>query len=189
LISDDELEVLSFYRASELAGSVLFGRLALQTTIDSLRAPLTRHCMEEARHAWLLTELIDRLGATPLRMAHTYQSEVGQILGLPGSMLEILCLTRVLELAVVDQYRRHAALPGLNPAIQKVLKQMVRDEARHIDWIQLELEAHAREYGSERLDAALRKAESARREVFSKLLASETGRRYFAKLEGPGDAA
>jgi rubrerythrin len=189
LISDDELQVLSFYRASELAGSVLFGRLALQTTIDSLRAPLTRHCMEEARHAWMLTDLITRLGATPLRTEQTYQSEVGHIVGLPGSMLEILCLTRVLELAVVDQYRRHSALPGLNPAIQKVLKQMVRDEASHIDWIQLELEAHAKEHGSDKLDAALRKAESARREVFAKLLASETGRRYFAQLDGPGGAS
>jgi hypothetical protein len=118
----------------------------------------------------------------------TYQSEAGKIFGLPGSMLEILCLTRVLELAVVDQYSRHAALPGLNPAIRKVLKQMVRDEAGHIDWIQLELEAHAKEHGRGRLDAALRRAESARREVFSSLLASDTGRRYFAKLVGPVDA-
>ena len=47
MISRDELEVLSFYRASELAGSVLFGRLALQTTIDELRGPLTRHCLED----------------------------------------------------------------------------------------------------------------------------------------------
>jgi hypothetical protein len=61
----------------------------------------------------------------------------------------------------------------------------VRDEASHIDWIQLELEAHAKEYGRDWLDAALRKAESARREVFSKLLGSETGRRYFAKLDDP----
>ena len=184
MISDDELEVLSVYRASELAGAVLFGRLALTTTIDSLRAPLTRHSLEEARHAWLLTELIGSLGATPQRTARTYQSEMSKVFGLPGSMLEILCLTRVLELGVLDLYRRHAELPGLNPAIRNVLQEMVRDEAGHIDWIQRELDAHAKAHGKDKVDAALRKAESARREVFSRLLGSETGRRYFARLDG-----
>jgi hypothetical protein len=66
MITNDELYVLSYYRAGELAGSVLFGRLALHTAIDHVRAPLTRHCMEEAEHAWLWTKTIEDLGHTPL---------------------------------------------------------------------------------------------------------------------------
>lgn len=183
MISDNELQILSFYRASELAGSILLGRLALQTTNDRLRGPLTEQCLEEARHAWLFTKLITDLGGTPLRMTQTYQSEVGKTYGMPESMLDILCLTRVLEVEVLDHYVRHARMPDLQPAIRQTLETIIEDESGHVDWIQAELDGYAAEHGRARVDAALRRAEEASRTVFQEL------RRHPAMLAYFGDLA
>ena len=97
MISNEELYILSYYRAGELAGSILFGRLAFHTEVDSLRSPLTHHCLEEAEHAWVWTKAIKDLGGTPIKVTHTYQTEYGRAFGMPKNILEVLCLTQVLE--------------------------------------------------------------------------------------------
>lgn len=179
MISSDELEVLSFYRASEMAGALLLGKLALQTSNERLRGPLTEQCAEEARHSWLFTKLITDLGATPLRMTRTYQSEVGKVYGLPESMLDILCLTRVLEAEVLEHYMQHAAKPDLRPAIRETLETIIEDEQGHVDWIQNELDDYVRRRGQERVDAALRRAEEASAVVFAELRRTPTAQTYF----------
>jgi len=186
MMSDAELQILSFYRASELAGSILLGRLALQTTNDRLRVPLTEQCLEEARHAWLFTKVITDLGATPVRMTQTYQSEVGKVYGMPENMLDILCLTRVLEVAVLDHYVRHARMPDLHPAIRQTLETVIEDESGHVDWIQTELDAYAQEHGRARVDDALRRAETASRAVLQELRRHPAVKAYFGDTaEGP----
>ena len=72
MISAKEHYILSYYRAGELSGSLLMGRLAMHTTIDAIRIPLTRHCMEEAQHAWLWTQTIEKLGMRPLKVTDTF---------------------------------------------------------------------------------------------------------------------
>ncbi|HUP18464.1 MAG TPA: hypothetical protein VM778_00775, partial [Gemmatimonadota bacterium] len=57
-IDENELWLLSYYHASELAGALVMGRLAAQTDDDELRVRLTEHCAEEANHAWLWTRTI-----------------------------------------------------------------------------------------------------------------------------------
>ena len=182
MISSEELEILSFYRASELAGAILLGKLALQTGNDRLREPLTEQMAEEARHAWLFTKLIMELGATPLRMTRTYQSEVGRVYGLPSSMLDILCLTQVLEVEVLDHYIRHAQMPNLHPAVRKTLETIIEDERGHVDWIKAELDGYGQRRGPGRVEAAMRKAERARAAVFETLRHTKTAENYFGDL-------
>lgn len=179
MIGPDEVRVLSFYAASELAGVVLLGRLALHTTIDRLRAPLIEQCMEEARHAWLFTKAIVDLDATPVRVSETYQSEVGKAFGMPEGMLDILCLTRVLEVAVLEHYRRNAARPGLHPIVRGTLERVIEDESGHVDWVQAELERYAGQHGAQAVEDAIRRAERASQAALARLLASPTARAYF----------
>jgi len=84
---------------------MLLGKLALHTNHDHLRVPLTEQCLEEAKHAWMLTETIQKLGAVPLKITQTYQSELGKIYGFPDGTVDILCLTRVLEVVALETYQ------------------------------------------------------------------------------------
>jgi hypothetical protein len=86
ILPDDELWALSYYRASELAGALLFGRLARSTADDELAVFLTEHFAEEARHAWLWTDTIRRLGHVPVRIRETYQSRYARAIGIPASV-------------------------------------------------------------------------------------------------------
>lgn len=184
-ISEDELYVLSFYRASELAGSMLFGRLAFHTTIDELRAPLTRHCLEEAEHAWLWTQTIQELGHTPLRVTQTYQAEYSRELGLPQDTLELLCLTQVLEKRVLVHFRQHLEQPGTHELIRRALQQMLDDEVGHIGWVRQKLDAYAAEGPEQqgRLEASMARIEAVDQRAWERLALESRYRRFFQPAE------
>jgi rubrerythrin len=177
-LSPEELQILSFYRASELAGAMLLGKLALHTNLDQLRIPLTEQCLEEARHAWMLTETIQRLGAVPLKVTRTYQSELGKILGFPESTLEILCFTRVLEVVALEAYQQHVRLPRVTPEVRTTLEAIIEDEVGHIDWIQAELDKRVEGPDGDAVRRAIAAAESASREASQTLYADPVIQRY-----------
>ena len=187
-MSPEELRILSFYRASELAGAVLLGRIGLMTTNDRIRVPLTEQCAEEAKHAWLFTKLISDLGAVPERMTQTYQSEVGKVLGIPESVLDILCLTQLLEVEALTHYQRHAAMAGIDPRLRETLRVVIEDEEGHVDWVANELEKMKTEIGADAVGRAMRQAQDATRDVFAKLRAHPIVRAYFGDLAEPTDA-
>src|SRR3990167_6156261 len=124
-LSENEQYILSFYRASELAGGLLMGKLAFHTDLEELRSPLTRHAAEEMHHAWLWTETLGKLGLTPTKVTHTYQTEYCGIFGLPTQMLEILGLTQVLEKRALEQYQAQLQKSGLHPLVQKTLDEII----------------------------------------------------------------
>lgn len=134
-IPADELWVLSYYRASELAGALLFGRLARRTIDPEMAALLTDHFAEEARHAQLWTQTIRRLGHWPIRITETYQSRYAREIGLPTSIPQILVLTRVFEERICHHFSRHARRPNTHPAVKETLLTMLRDESQHLDWV------------------------------------------------------
>ncbi len=181
MISDDDLYVLSFYRASELAGSMLFGRLAFHTTIDEIRAPLTRHCMEEAEHAWLWTETITRLNRAPLKVTSTYQTEYGREFGLPKDTLELLCLTQVLEKRVVTHFERHLRATGTHALVRKTLQRMIDDEAGHIGWVRAKLDEYASSGHEARLHVLMARLEEIDRNAYQRLALDSKYARLFAE--------
>jgi bacterioferritin (cytochrome b1) len=160
-LSADELYIASFYRASELAGAMLLGKLALHTNHEQLRVPLTEQCLEEARHAWMLTETMHRMGRIPLKITRTYQSELGKILGVPESTVDVLCLTRVLEVVALETYQKHVAMPHASSELRATLEAIIEDEVGHIDWIQAELDKHAGGPDGKRVREAIARAEAA----------------------------
>jgi len=178
MLSAEELHILSFYRASELAGSMLLGKLALHTNHDHLRVPLTEQCLEEAKHAWMLTQTIDKLGAVPTKITQTYQSELGKVYGFPESTVDILCLTRVLEVVALETYQRHVALRGVTPAVKETLEAIIEDEVGHIDWIQAELEKYADGPDGEKVKHAIAASEAASKTVSEKFYENPLIQRY-----------
>ena len=179
MLTKDELYVLSYYRAGELAGSVLFGRLALHTTIDHIRTPLTKHCLEEAEHAWLWTKTIEDMGHRPLKVTETYQTEYGREFGLPKNTLEVLCLTQILERRVMMHFNRHLKRPETHPFVKKTLQKMIDDETEHLGWVWRELKAHSREYGDGEVEATMRKLKAMDQRVYSRLASKSPFREYF----------
>ena len=146
-ISENELWILSYYRESELAGSLVMGRLARETDDDDLRVHLTEHCAEEAHHAWLWTETILKVGGTPKRVAETYQARYYAEIGTPTSLLEILALTQVFERRVIRHFRAHLKWPNTHPLVAKTLQRMIDDEVGHITWVKARLDRYASERG------------------------------------------
>ncbi len=180
MMSEQELYLLSFYRASELAGSLLFGKLAFHTSIDELRVPLTRHCLEEAEHAWMWTETITQLGHTPVKVTQTYQSEYGKEFGMPQDMLEIFCLTQVLEKRVLSHFDTHLRTPGTHPLIRQTLQKMIEDEAGHIGWVRAKLDEYSQNGGQERLERVMAELREIDRRVYERVVLNSSFSKFFA---------
>jgi rubrerythrin len=142
-IRPEEVWVLSYYRASELAGALLFGRLARRTTDRELAVFLTEHFAEEARHAWLWTDTLRRLGHLPIPITETYQSRYARAVGLPTSMPELLALTSVFEERIYRHFSLHARRPDTHPLVRETLGGMLRDEDGHLDWVRTKLAEYA----------------------------------------------
>ena len=146
-INENDLWILSYYRESELTGSLVMGRLARETDDDDLRVHLTEHCAEEAFHAWLWTETILKVGGTPKRVAETYQARYYAEIGTPASLLEVLALTQVFERRVIRHFRAHMKWPNTHPAVLETLQRMIDDEVGHISWVKDRLDRYAAEKG------------------------------------------
>ena len=138
-LQPEEVWVLSYYRASELAGALLFGRLARRTTDGELAVFLTEHFAEEAQHAWLWTDTLRRLGHRPIAITETYQSRYAREIGLPTSMPKILALTRVFEERIYHHFSLHARRKDTHPLVRETLLRMLRDEDGHLDWVRTKL--------------------------------------------------
>lgn len=182
MISEQELYVLSYYRACELAGSILFGKLAFRTSIDAYRIPLTQHCLEEAEHAWRWTAVIRDLGRTPIRVTQMYQTEYGKRFGIPENILEIFCLTQVFERRTLYHFTKHLQLPGTHPLIRAALQKMIDDESGHIGWIRTELDQYARENGPDKLELIMQKVTAMDQEVYTTLVQTTPFCEYFKDL-------
>lgn len=181
-ISEQELYILSYYRACELAGSLLFGRLAFHTDIDEYRAPLTEHSLEEAEHAWLWTKTILELGAQPMKVTHIYQSEYGKEFGMPENILDIFCLTQVFEKRTLSHFTKHLNLPSTHPLIKKALQKMIDDESGHIGWIRSELDRYEKEQGKDKLKVIMDRIEAMDEKVYEKLATTSPFKEYFKEI-------
>jgi|AntRauTorckE6833_2_1112554.scaffolds.fasta_scaffold05659_5 rubrerythrin len=179
-ITDDELYILSYYRACELSGAILFGRLALHTKFDEIRSKLTEHTLEEAKHAWLWNKTIEDLGRVPVKVTNHYQTEYGKEYGMPTDVVEILCLTQVFEKRTLEHFEKHLHKKDLHPLIHKTLADMIEDEAGHISWVRDYLDKYEKENGPERVESLLARMQEVDDKIYTKLEATEPFKSYFA---------
>lgn len=166
-VSEDERWLLSYYRSSEIAGAVFFGRLARTLPSGPIQADVTRHFADEANHARYWTDCLETLGVSPMRVGEAYQDRYLDEAGLPANLIEILSVTYVFERRVVEHYRRHLAAPGLRPVVSSTLRRILRDEGWHLHWVRSALDELAERHGRDVVEAALDHFVAADRAVYA----------------------
>jgi hypothetical protein len=133
---------LNWYRQSELEGALLLGKMVRHASDPLLVSHLTRHCADEARHAWLWERTRAGLGLATIRIDRSYQSFYLEAAAAPRSLPEVLGLTHIFEQRVHRQFSEEIADPDLPAAVRRTLNALVRDEAGHLEWVGRWLAAH-----------------------------------------------
>jgi hypothetical protein len=126
---------LNWYRQSELEGALLLGRMVRGVTDSYLVGRLTRHCADEARHAWLWTNTLQALRLPHVRIRRSYQSFYLDEIATPRTLTEVLALTHIFEHRVHRHFVEELGRRGLPDAVRRTFRAMVRDEQGHLDWI------------------------------------------------------
>jgi rubrerythrin len=126
---------LNWYRQSELEGALLLGRMIRRATDPYLVGQLTRHCADEARHAWLWARTLETLDLQTVRIHRSYQSFYLDEIATPRGLAEVLALTHVFEQRVDRHFAGELRRPGLPDAVRRTLSILIRDEQSHLDWI------------------------------------------------------
>jgi bacterioferritin (cytochrome b1) len=166
MLDENTLWLLSYYRTSEISGSLFFGRLARTVRDGRMQHDLSKHYADEAQHAWYWTNCITKLDARPLPLDTAYQDRYLDAAGMPANLMEILALTQVFERRVIRQYALHSRAPELQPAIRETLDRIMQDEKWHIQWVRDALSRMAQEYGPEAVDGALKRYLEADADVY-----------------------
>lgn len=126
---------LNWYRQSELEGALLLGRLVRLAPDPILVARLTRHCADEARHAQVWADTIERLGLPYIAITRSYQSLFAEHGGPPAGLGEVLAFTQVFEQRVHKRFTDELARPGLPAAARDAFAVMLEDEKDHLEWV------------------------------------------------------
>ena len=72
-ISEYERWILSFYRTSEISGSLFFAGLANSLKAGRIQHDMTKRYADEAMHAWYWTDCLNKLGVEPMELGNTSQ--------------------------------------------------------------------------------------------------------------------
>ena len=167
-LPEDHLWLLSFYRTSEISGSLFFGKLARTLRPGPIQIDMTKHFADEASHAWYWTECIRDRGGEPMKLEDAYQDQYAAAAGMPANLMEVLAITQVFERRVINQYTRHARLEGLAVPVVRTLERIMQDELWHIDWVKKALESLEPEYGKDTIEKTLERLRAADREVYER---------------------
>lgn len=178
-LSDDELFLLSYYRSSEINGSLFFGRLARVLRPGPIQHDMSKHFADEAQHAWYWTQCIDRLGARPMKLADAYQDRYLEAAGAPANLMEVLAVTLVFERRVINQYARHLAAGRVHPEIAATISRIMEDERWHVQWVRDALVGMEERHGKEQVAQTLKRYRDADREVYAETIAEYEARLGF----------
>lgn len=142
-IDQRELEILNFYRASELRGGRVLAAVAERARESDLFMELTRHAAEEVEHARLWAETLRDLGGRPRPTRDTAQARYAAEVGRPSSLLHVLALTQLFERGVYAHFVERARDPRTHPRIRSTLVRMIEEEKGHLCWVKRWLDAQA----------------------------------------------
>jgi hypothetical protein len=166
------VDLLHQYRSAEIRGAGVILKLARLATSSYQRVNFSRHLKDEGVHAWLWTRALETLGADVIDVDDPYQARLGQIFGLPRTLVELLALTVVSERRGLATYRAHLEMGGAPLAVERTLRAVVKDEQWHVEWISAEL--HSGQFDDDEAQLVLRRAEAADADAV-KSLATELG--------------
>lgn len=148
-ITNHELKVLNFYRASELYGGLVLAQMARRVRDPRVSLEMLKHSAEEIDHARLWTETILSVGGKIQPVRDTYQAYYARAVGRPISLLHVLALTQVFERRVYRHFLAHLRQRGTHPAVKATLARMIEEEKGHLGWVKEWLDEQARTRGAE----------------------------------------
>ena len=167
-VAEHEIELLNFYRASELHGGLVLGQMVARARDTQLALDLTRHSAEEVVHAQLWTETIIALRGDVRPVRDTYQRYYARLVGAPTTMLEVLAITQVFERRVYRHFTEHLHRPGTHSQICTTLWRMIDEEKGHLNWVARWLKRRTLEGAA--VSEIMRRYEEADEEVYATLL-------------------
>jgi len=148
-VSDRELGILNFYRASELHGGLILGQVARRARDPYVAVELLRHSAEEITHARYWAETIVAVGGRICPVRETYQTRYAAAVGHPVGVLHVLALTQVFERRVYRHFTEHLRRPGTHPAVVATLEVMLEEEKGHLSWVRDWLKQQSAQRGAE----------------------------------------
>lgn len=175
-MNENDLWLMSFYRSSEIAGALFFGRVA-RTIRGPLQVDVTHHFADESNHAHYWTQCLDRLDARAIPMRDAYQDRYLEAVGIPASLMEVMAITQVFEKRVIAQYHAHLRQPDILVPVKETIEKIMTDERWHVRYVREALSAMEGQYGAEEIAATLQRFTNADEEVFRDVLA-EYGERF-----------
>lgn len=164
-----ELDLLNFYRASELHGGLILGQIARRARDPKLVLALTRHAAEEVVHAQCWTETMISLGGNPCPVRDTYQARFARSLRAPVSLFHVLALTHVFERRVFRHFTLHLRRPGTHPAISTTLRRLLDEEREHLSWVKSWLEEQEKVRGRDLVTRTMRQFADADEAIYAEL--------------------
>ena len=171
-VSENELQLLNFYRASELHGGLILGQVARRSRDPLLATALLQHSAEEIAHARYWTETILAVGGRICPVRQTYQTRYAAAVGHPVGVLHVLALTQVFERRVYRHFTEHLRRAGTHRIVCATLTRMLEEEKGHLSWVRHWLEEQSADRGEEVREIMRRYTDADRRiyEVISREL-------------------
>jgi bacterioferritin (cytochrome b1) len=164
-----EIDLLNFYRASELHGGLILAQLVRRVRDPHLVLALTRHAAEEVVHAQCWTETILTLGGVPRPVRDTYQARYARVLRAPISLFHVLALTQVFERRVFRHFTLHLRRPGTHPAVCATLRQLLDEERDHLSWVKTWLDQQEKVRGRDLVVRTMREFADADETIYAEL--------------------
>jgi hypothetical protein len=176
MLDENELWIMSYYRASEIAGAEFFARLARSVRAGPIQRDLTKHFADEAAHAWYWTACIEAHGKEPVKVRDAYQSQYLAAAGMPVNLMEVLAITQVFERRAIRQYTLHRQKHDLSDATRETLDRIMIDEKWHLRWIRDALRTLEDQYTKDAISATLRRFAAADEAVYLQTMAEHEQR-------------
>jgi bacterioferritin (cytochrome b1) len=177
-LSENDLWLLNYYRASEINGALFFGRIA-RVVRGPLQVDVTHHFADEATHANYWTECLRDLGHNPSRQVRGYQDQYFDAAGVPASLMEVLAITLVFERRTMNQYGSHLR-SAPHPTVRQTLERIMVDERWHVKYVRDALQEMSARYGEEQVNQTLDRYTAADQEVYAQTIA-EHGERMLLR--------
>ena len=173
--------LLNLLRAGEVRGGSDVLLLSEMVSDQQLKLDLAHHAMDEARHAFILLRRMQELGYNPTRVPHdldrletlwerSRMRDVRHVYSDRGTigeaeMMEFTALAIIPERDAATKLRaNHEALAG-DPPTQAVIMSILRDEERHMAYLEAWLERFARRFSPRAVASTRERLEAVYREM------------------------
>jgi len=129
-----EQSLVNRYSATELAGALQLGRWARKVDDHHLRAQLTYHCYDEARHSKLWMEFLDTRGyeTSQVHDRNDYFAHLAR----QDDVIYFLAGVHVYEHRVPFHFEQHLKHPNIDPNLATLMEDIKSDEKYHLGWVQ-----------------------------------------------------